>query len=306
MGTSYTIKIVGLPKDADSDALHKEITGILERINARMSTYRKDSELSRFNRQRSTEWFDVSSETVFVVDEAQRVSRLSQGAFDVTVGPLVNLWGFGPAPRREELPTDGAIEEALQSVGYEKVHTRSSPPAVRKDHPEIQIDLSAIAKGYAVDRVADHLKSRGIASYMVEIGGEVHAQGRNAQGSGWRIGIETPVANERSVQKVIHLQDRGMAISGDYRNYFEKDGKRFSHTINPRTGKPITHTLASVAVLQPTSMAADALATALMVMGPDAGYELAARESLPALFISKRPDGFEEKATPEFEKFFRE
>ena len=222
----------------------------------------------------------------------------------MTVGPLVNLWGFGPVPRGDTIPSDTEIREALQKVGYTKIHTQISPPAIKKDRPDIQIDLSAIAKGYAVDQVADYLDRSRVLDYLVEIGGELRAKGKNAEGTAWRVGIEKPVPNKRAVHQVLHLRDQAMATSGDYRNYFEKNGQRFSHTINPRTGRPITHNLASVTVINPSSMRADAMATALMVLGPEVGYELAERQKLAALFILRDSDGFQERATPKFGQVF--
>jgi len=304
MGTAYSVKVRKLPAGLNQEDLQGGIEQVLKRINDRMSTYLEDSELSRFNKQQTTDWMEVSTETVAVIREAIRTSRLTEGAFDVTVGPLVNLWGFGPIPRGDTIPSDTEIREALQKVGYTKIHTRISPPAIKKDRPDIQIDLSAIAKGYAVDQVADYLDKSRVLDYLVEIGGELRAKGKNAKGTAWTVGIEKPVANERVIHQVLHLKDQAMATSGDYRNYFEKNGRRFSHTINPRTGRPIKHHLASVTVINPSSMRADAMATALMVLGPEVGYELAERQKLAALFILRDSDGFQERATPEFGQVF--
>ncbi|MFQ5658289.1 MAG: FAD:protein FMN transferase [Candidatus Methylomirabilales bacterium] len=298
MGTEYTVKISNLPTGVGREGLQADIERILKRVNDRMSTYLKSSELSRFNRQRTTDWVAVSAETVLVIDEALRVSRLTDGAFDITVGPVVNLWGFGPAPREEAIPSDDAIQKALQRVGYAHIDTRKSPPAIKKHRADVEIDLSAIAKGYAVDQVAEHLGSVGISNYLVEIGGEIRGKGQKTQATPWKVGIEKPMPNGRAVQRVASLEDQAMATSGDYRNFFERNGERFSHTINPRTGRPITHTLASVTVIDPSSMHADAMATALMVLGPEAGYEVAERENLAALFIIRDSDGFREKSTP--------
>lgn len=298
MGTEYTVKISDLPTGVSREGLQGDIERILKRIDGRMSTYKQDSELSRFNKQQSADWFEVSSETVLVIDEALRVSRLTDGAFDITVGPVVNLWGFGPVHREEAIPSDDAIRKALQRVGYAHIDTRKSPPAIRKDRADVEIDLSAIAKGYAVDQIGGHLESVGVSNYLVEIGGELRARGQKAPATPWKVGIEKPIPNGRAVQRVASLEDQAMATSGDYRNFFERNEQRFSHTINPRTGRPITHTLASVTVIDTTSMHADAMATALMVLGPEAGYELAKREKLAALFIIRNSDGFREKSTP--------
>ncbi len=304
MGTEYHVKISRMPVGVEAEGLHADIKGILQRINDRMSTYQDDSELSRFNREQRTDWFSVSAETVLVVQEALRVSRLTDGAFDVTVGPLVNLWSFGSGPRTQNVPAESAIRAALQSVGHHRIQTRTSPPAIKKARPDMQVDLSAIAKGYAVDQVAERLASAGITNYLVEIGGELRVQGRKAPETPWAVGIEQPTPGQRAVKRVVHLENQALATSGDYRNYFEQNGKRYSHTINPRTGKPITHTLASVSVLHPSCMRADALATGFMVLGPEAAYDLAVREDVAAYFIIRSPEGFQEKSTPALRNIF--
>ncbi len=304
MGTAYTVKTTSLPTGVSPVTLKADIERILNRINDHMSTYIENSEVSRFNRQQTTEWVEVSSETVAVINEALRVSRLSNGAFDITVGPLVNLWGFGPAPRKETIPSDAQIRDTLLRVGYRHIHTRSAPAAVRKDRPDVQVDLSAIAKGYAVDQLADYLESVQIMDYLVEIGGELRGRGKNAEGTGWKVGIEKPVSNKRVIHRAIYLRDQAMATSGDYRNYFEINGRRFSHTIDPHTGKPTTHNLASVTVLSPSSMHADAIATAIMVLGPEAGYQLVERENITALLFVRDSDDFQEKVTADFGQAF--
>ncbi len=302
MGTTYTVKVADAPTDLSQDQLQAAIERVLEKVNDQMSTYRADSELSKLNSNSSTQWIDSSADLLTVVEEALRVSRLTDGAFDITVGPLVNLWGFGPDKQENQVPTQQQITDAMSRVGYTKMSTRRSPPAIRKTRRDIYIDLSAIAKGYGVDKIAEHLESLGVHNYLVEIGGDLRAKGHNAEGTPWKIGIEKPVPEQRAVQLIIQLQDQGMATSGDYRNFFEKDGQRFSHTINPRNGMPITHNLASVTVLSPTAMGADAMATALLVMGPETGYMLAKRERLAAYFINRTADGFVDRSTLQFKQ----
>lgn len=298
MGTLYTVKVVDLPHGVDTQTLHSEVDGILRQVDARMSTYRPDSELSRLNAARTSDWIGVSDELFAVLNEALRVSELTAGAFDITVGPLVNLWGFGPGGGAEEPPPQDAIQAALARVGYRHLRLRDAPPALSKDRPDIYLDLSAIAKGFAVDRVAEYLASQGIEHYMVEVGGEVRTRGHNARGSAWRIAIERPSSTQRAVQLVVALSDAGIATSGDYRNYFERNGHRYSHTIDPTTGRPITHGLASVTVIAASTMYADALATGLLVLGPEKGYALAKRLGLAAFFIVKTKRGFTQRSTP--------
>ncbi|MDH5559269.1 MAG: FAD:protein FMN transferase [Deltaproteobacteria bacterium] len=305
MGTSYQVKLAGNNLPHKTQPIKKEIDLRLERINQLMSTYFPDSELNRLNRTDS-KWFPVSKETYFVIGNAQRISRDSGGAFDITVGALVNLWGFGNKIRADQIPDEKAISTLKNKLGYDKIMLNPDELLIGKKHPEITLDLSAIAKGYAVDSVAALLEKRGILDYMVEIGGEIKARGYKAENHPWVLAIEKPILESREVQRLVSLNDQGMATSGDYRNYFEKDGVRYSHSINPNTARPITHKLASVSVINPSTMIADGWATALMVLGPEKGYEIALREKLAAYFIYREKDGFVEKYTPDFEKYFIE
>jgi thiamine biosynthesis lipoprotein len=302
MGTTYAVKLYH-DSAVDVGALKSRIDARLERINNLMSTWRTDSELSRFNSSRDTGWFAVSAETARVVEAARAISALSGGAFDVTVGPVVNLWGFGPGRGEAGPPSEQRIAEAMRGVGYQLLAVRSSPAALRKKLPDLYVDLSAIAKGFAVDDLARLLDDRGFQSYLVEIGGELRARGSKPDGSTWKVAIERPLPGERSVQVVVALRENAIATSGDYRNYLEKDGKRYSHTINPRTGRPIAHGLASVSVITESAMRADALATAIMVLGPEAGYRLAVREALAVQLIFRSGNRLQVRATPEFERY---
>jgi thiamine biosynthesis lipoprotein len=303
MGTQYLVKIIDLPEDLALVRLDEDVNRLLRDVDVMMSTYREDSELSRFNAAKTTEWVPVSDEMVDVVEHALQVSELTDGAFDITVGPLVNLWGFGPDQRPDRVPTDEQIAAAKSRLGYQHVHTRRQPPALKKDRGNIYLDLSALAKGYAVDRVADYLGQLGITDYMVEVGGELRLKGRNENGTPWRIAVERPTPGTRDVYSVMQLESMGVATSGDYRNYFEEEGQRYSHTIDPRSGKPIDHALASVTVIADSSMYADAMATALMVVGPDDGEKLARQHGIAAYFIIKSSDGFDANATRPFEQF---
>ena len=312
MGTSYTVKLAGLPADVYLDELRDEVAQTLAGIDGRMSTYRPDSEISRLNRFQRVEWFPVSEETALVIDEALRIGQLTGGAFDVTVGPLVDLWNFGPGDNQGQdgkdqdktVPTADALSLARSRTGCNNLEVRLSPPAVRKRLAGLRVDLSGVAKGYAVDRVAEHIESRGVTSYMVEVGGEIKTKGHKRSGRPWQIAVESPSDDSRTVQKVIPLTDSAMATSGDYRNYFEKDGVRYSHIIDPRSGYPVSHRMASATVVDASCMRADALATALMVLGPEEGLELAAREELPVLLLMKSDTGFVEEATAEFQRLF--
>ncbi|MEE8320872.1 MAG: FAD:protein FMN transferase [Gammaproteobacteria bacterium] len=294
MGTAYTIKINELEDRYNGQKIRKDINDILERINNSMSTYIDSSELSKINQSPQTEWIRVSDDLLTVIEQALAVSKLTGGAFDITVGPIVNLWGFGPGPRRDDIPNDDQINLVLQNVGYQLLQTRQEPPSIKKSRTDLYIDLSGIAKGYAVDKLAEYLEGIGINNYLVEIGGELRAKGNNPEGALWRIGIEKPVTGGRFLQRVIELDNKSMATSGDYRNYIENEGVRYSHTFDPNTGKPISHKLASVTVIGSTSMFADALATGLMVLGQDKAREIAERENMAVLLIVKTDDGFTE------------
>jgi thiamine biosynthesis lipoprotein len=302
MGTVYSVKIVRgevTQSGLDSLQLKKEIDLILQRINQQMSTYQKDSELSLFNQYRNTDWFPVSPELALIIQKSLQISQLSDGAFDITVGPLVNLWGFGPEERNEIVPADEELKDRIRYVGYQNLHVRNAPPALKKDIPEIYCDLSAIAKGYGVDKLGEYLQRIEIQNYLIDIGGEIQAKGQNQLDKIWKIGVSTP-DDKYDIQKVLPLENRSVATSGDYRNYFEKDGIRYSHTIDPRTGKPITHNLASVTVIHDSCMVADGMATAIDVLGPERGYAFAIRLKLSVFLIVREENVYLERMTPEF------
>ncbi|TQV81344.1 FAD:protein FMN transferase [Exilibacterium tricleocarpae] len=298
MGTRYHITLVGL--QADRVKLQKAVERELETVNRHLSTYRPDSELSRFNRAPIDQWIEVSQTLFDVLRISHRISELSGGAFDPTVGPLVDLWGFGPEPRTQ-VPAPQAVARALQQVGYRAVAIHPDRTALRKTAP-VSVDLSGVAKGYGVDRLARLFDTMGALDYLVEIGGELRLKGVNAGGRHWRIGIETP-SLAGGAGKAFKVTNAGVATSGDYRNYYEIDGKRYSHTIDPRTGYPIDHPLASVTVVAPTSAEADALATALNVLGPTAALALATKQDIAAYFIEKVDAGFREYYSPTFEPY---
>jgi len=302
MGTQFSVKLAA--GDAVNDAIHlqKAIEGSLAHVEQMMSTYLPDSEITQFNNSASTGWHDVSEEFCLSVEQSLAISTLTDGSFDITVGPLVDLWGFGPGEIIDEPPADENISTILTSVGYKHLQTDCEQPALKKDIAELELDMSAFGKGYATDRVAAILDEAGIKNYLIEVGGELRLRGHNAKGAKWAIGIEVPLPNQRRPHMILHLTDTAMATSGDYRNYFEADGQRYSHTIDPRTGRPVTHSLASVTVIDDQGSRADALATALLVMGPDAGMELATRESMAVLFLLRTDSGIEELSTPAFEQ----
>lgn len=268
------------------------------------SNYRPDSDISRFNQQSGTDWFAVDPDLVTLVDYSRKISEKSRGAFDITIGPLLRVWGFGPFKTKEhKVPSDADITAAQKDVDYKKLLSRKKPAALKKLNPKLHVDLSGVAQGYSVDKIAGFLDSRGIKSYMVEIGGEIKTKGKKADGSSWTLGIDTP-DNSGEVAAVLKLEGRGLTTAGDYREYFEKDGKRYSHTIDPRTGRPIQHELASVTVIAPMTWEADAWDTALMVLGPDESRKiLPQHKQLSVYMIVHQGQGFRTESLGGFQKY---
>ncbi|MFH2203877.1 MAG: FAD:protein FMN transferase [Elusimicrobiota bacterium] len=305
MGTSYHITLAETMPPDRQGRLKSDIDILLAAINKKMSTYDPESELSRFNRSISRQPFSVSPETLDVVRTARRIAEETRGAFDPTIGPLVDLWGFGPAARSKELPGDTAIAAARSHTGYRRLKTWDTPPALGKDISSLRVDLSAIAKGYGVDAVARLIKARGHQNFMVEIGGEVFAQGKNPRGRPWRIGIDTPhdgAPPGGQFSAFVSLHNAALATSGGYRNFYTRDGRRYAHFIDPRTGRPVEHGLASVSITAPTCMEADAAATAVMVLGAERGRGfIEEHPGWEALFISAdEKGGFTVTSTPGF------
>ncbi|GLX79621.1 thiamin biosynthesis lipoprotein ApbE [Thalassotalea insulae] len=309
MGTvAYHIKYVADPKgsvdiDKQSVDMHQGVEAILKQLNQDMSTWIPDSELSKFNSATTLEPVEISEGLRRVVAESIRLGHLSGGKLDVTVGPLVNLWGFGPESRPEKQPTDEEITQAKARVGID--HLTLVENKMSKAIPELYVDLSTIAKGYAVDLVAEYLEQQGFNDYLVEIGGELRAKGFKHTGELWVVAIEKPISEERAVQQYIVPKDNAVATSGDYRKYFEENGQRFSHIIDPHTGKPIDHKLVSATVIHPSSMTADGLSTALMLMGEQKALAFAEQNELAAYLIIKTDDGFIEQSTVKFMQYLK-
>lgn len=304
-GTSYSVKAFGLPDDIGEVELQKLVQKELSLIDSQLSNWNPRSEISRFNAYQRTDWFPVSEGTSMVVAAGLEASRQSDGAFDITVGPLVDLWGFGAKKSGTGVPTEAEINDAQRFVGWKNLEVRRSPPAIRKRLKEVRIDLAGIAQGFSVDRLGAVLKTAGAKSFLVEIGGEEIAIGVKPNGTPWRIGIERPIdspATRNTIHKIIPLRDQAVATSGDYRRFRKINGKRYSHTIDPKTGRPITHDLASVTVLAATCGEADAISTTLMVLGPKDGYEWCIQNGIAAMFVIRRNGRFTIKETPLFTK----
>lgn len=302
MGTTYHIKIISPPNPAVLEQIESRVVKAMTEVDSLMSTYKITSEVSVFNGLTSNQWFNVNPLTFEVVNTANQISRMTSGAFDITVSPLVNAWGFGPDGKPVKKPTEQAVKKILERIGFSNIVLDEANLRIMKTQP-VEIDLSAIAKGFAVDRVALELERQGLDDYLVEIGGEIRASGSKLEDAPWILAIESPEVNQRKIWKKITIGNNALATSGDYRNYFEEGGIRYSHTIDPETGYPVQHQLTSVTVLSPSSAEADALATALLVLGEGKGYDLAVKHQIPAYFIYRSENGFSSKYTKEFNQY---
>jgi len=303
MGTTWHVTYLPGEEAADPLEVHAAIQTELDAINQSMSTYLPDSEISQVNTAAVGQAVALSPPFAQVLGAALQVAEASGGAFDVTVGPLVNLWGFGPGDAVSAPPPAATIEQARQNVGAGKVELSGNALTKRA---ALVLDFSSLAKGYAVDRVADYLAAHGIDDFLVEVGGEMRLSGMSPRNTPWRIAIEEPRAAGRSVASAVSLSDTAVATSGDYRNFFEADGQRYSHTIDPRTGYPVTHDLVSVTVLHEQAMYADAWATALTVLGAVEGRAVALEHGLAVYFIQRKGDEFVHSHTPAFAPFLEQ
>ena len=320
MGTEYHVSWVSA-LDSDTDLAQERqmikegVDALLVGINKSMSTYDPQSELSLINANFKPAWQTVSADLYHVLEMAMQIGVESEGAFDVTVGPLVNLWGFGPGKRLEQAPEPAVIADTLKTVGSSVIHLRKNNNTfeIKLDAPRY-IDLSAIAKGYAVDVIGRYLEDQGMQGYLAEVGGEILARGTKTSIKGqsqqesesashpWRIAIEAPNDTERNAQIIIPLSNLAIATSGDYRNFFQQQGHRYSHTLDGRTGYPVDHGLASVSVLHESVAMADAWATALTVLGVEKGLEIAEKQNLAVFFIQRTDSGFDQYSTRQFEQ----
>lgn len=285
MGTTYNVVAVDPGMGIRKGDVQGAIDGALARVNAGMSNWDASSEISRFNAQPAGNTVPVSPELAHVMQAAEQVHQASAGRFDTTMGPLIELWGFG-APGSTAMPTDAAIAQARARAGHANT-LQVGHGHLTKTRSDAQVYLAAIGKGFGADLVGQSLAALGIEDYMVEIGGDLVTSGRNPDGRAWQIGIETPQAHDRGVMEVVGVSNLGLASSGDYRNYFEQDGQRFSHVIDPTTGRPIEHKTASATVLAENAMLADAWATAMLTLGSARGLEIAAAQNVAVMFVDR-------------------
>lgn len=310
MGTTYTIKYWTTADDVPAaPELQRSIDALLARFDEQMSTWRTDSELSRFNSAPAGEWFPVSPETATVVGRALELNELTGGASDVTIGPVLRMWGFGAGARKRSgdapAPSDADLELAMKRVGAKHLHVRTDPPGLLKDIETLEVDLSSIAPGYAIDLIVELLAAAKIDNAMVELGGEVRGVGGRADGKPWRLGVQSPPPHEETIAQVIPLSNQALATSGDFHNFQTVDGVKYTHIINPHTGRPLAYRGASVTVVAKTCFEADGLATALFVMGVDEGYAWCVEHEVSALFLEGGAAAAEAiRKTPRFQTEF--
>ncbi len=285
MGTSYSITIPQKLEPAKTRELSGKIRALFESFSHEFSTYDPTSAISGFNQDTSTDPIPVSSQFAKLVLLSTKLATKTKGAFDPTVEPLLAVWGFGHGQSRNSIPSQSEIDVARSKIGVDKLTIKREPPSLRKTIPDLHLDLSALAKGYGVDEVGRLLEAEGYSNYLVEIGGEIRARGRNPRGDFWRIGIAVPDDTRTELETIVALENTSIATSGDYQKYIEIDGNRIAHIIDPRTGRPIVHQLASATVLHVDCAVADAYATALMVVGSDAAKIMAETLAVPVLLI---------------------
>lgn len=293
MGTTYSVTVV-TGHFGSIAGLQEKINRRLQEINRSMSPYLEDSEISRFNRfQQTGEEFRISADFLYVMKAAAQIHRLSDGAWDGTVNPLVDLWGFGRAGRADQVPPAEKIAALLGDIGFDKIEIRDTGALVKRQ-ASVTLDLSSIAKGFGVDQVAGVVRAAGFTDFLVEIGGEVVAAGLRPDGRPWRVGINRPKpeAGFDEIYRAVSLKDQALATSGNYRQFFVQDGRRYSHLIDPTTGYPVADRVVSVSILADTCTLADGLATAVMVMGAERGLALIDRlERVAGLIVVENPDG---------------
>ncbi len=300
----YKVLVVADPPEEKCVEIKQAVTAALNDVNELMSTYLRDSDVSRFNASTSTDWFEVDPRTATVVNRSQEISRLTKGGFDITVGPAVNAWKFGPEKGPFKPLSDEEVAELKQLTGYTKLTVRTTPPALKKSIPDLKIDLSAIAKGYAVDQVGAAIRKLGFNRYLVEVGGEVIVSGERSGGGNWIVAIEQPDSNSDhfsdAVARKAALSNRAIATSGDYRNFHQYEERRYSHTIDPTTCRPVEHSLASASIAAADCMTADAWATAAMVMGTEVAHKLAADHGISILTLTRGGQHYQQRITGDY------
>lgn len=304
MGTFWRVSVIGVD-EAKAQALHAKVQAQLDADDRLLSTWKNDSALMRFNHATDTRPWPVSEAMADIVTLSLRIGAKTHGAMDITVGPLVNLWGFGPDKQPVATPDAQAIAAAKARTGLQhlQVINQSGRQFLQKDIPDLFVDLSTVGEGYAADHLARLMEQEGISRYLVSVGGALVSRGMNGEGKPWRVAIQKPTDRENAVQAIVDINGHGISTSGSYRNYYELDGKRISHVIDPQTGQPITHKLVSVTVIAPTALEADGWDTGLMVLGPEKAQQVVREQGLAVYMIVKEGEGFKTWMSPQFRTF---
>ncbi|MBI6946763.1 MULTISPECIES: FAD:protein FMN transferase [Pseudomonas] len=302
MGSTYSIKYVRHAGIAEPAQVRREVEGILADVDRQMSTYRSDSDIERFNALPANSCQTLPAAVLELVRVGEQLSEQSEGAYDLTVEPLMNLWGFGPQGREEKVPDPAVLAETLQRVGYR--HLRIDGDRLCKD-AAVEVDFNSIAAGYAVDTIAARLESMGIHDYLAEATGELKAKGKKLDGSSWRIALEEPRDDQQVAERIIQVDGYGVSTSGDYRNYFLQGGRRYSHTFDALSGAPVLHSLASVTVIHPSALMADGLSTLLLILGPERAWDYAEKHDIGAFFVIRADTGFVIRTSAAFERLSR-
>ncbi len=301
MGSNYSVKYVRGEAAPAVEALKAEVEAILAEVDEQASTYRDDSLISRFNQAPAGTCMALPAAMLELVRSGQALAEQSGGAFDLTLEPLLDLWGFGPQARVERVPSEAQLQQARARTGHQ--HLRIEADRLCKDI-DLQLDLNSIAAGHTVERIAARLGELGVTSYLIDVTGELKALGRKPDGQPWRVAIEAPRDDQRVAQRILQLDGYGLSTSGDYRNYFEENGRRYSHTLDPQTGAPISHKLAAVTVADPSTLRADGLSTLLMVLGPERGWAFAEQAGIAAFFVTREGEGFATRTSAAFDRVF--
>lgn len=304
MGTFWRVSVIGVD-EAKAQALRAKVQAQLDADDRLLSTWKNDSALMRFNHAADTRPWPVSEAMADIVTLSLRIGAKTHGAMDITVGPLVNLWGFGPDKQPVATPDAQAIAAAKARTGLQhlQVINQSGRQFLQKDIPDLFVDLSTVGEGYAADHLARLMEQEGISRYLVSVGGALVSRGMNGEGKPWRVAIQKPTDRENAVQAIVDINGHGISTSGSYRNYYELDGKRISHVIDPQTGQPITHKLVSVTVIAPTALEADGWDTGLMVLGPEKAQQVVREQGLAVYMIVKEGEGFKTWMSPQFRTF---
>ncbi|MEB5972494.1 FAD:protein FMN transferase ApbE [Pantoea dispersa] len=304
MGTVWRVSLAGVDAQRKA-ALQQAIQQQLDRDDGELSTWKNDSVLSRFNQYQGADPQPISADMADIVTRALRIGQLTGGAMDITVGPLVNLWGFGPTQQPAHTPSDAAIAAAKAQTGLQHLRVIETVNGqwLQKDLPGLYVDLSTMGEGYATDHLARLMEQQGITNYLVSVGGAVLSRGLNASQQPWRVAIQKPTDRENAVEARVDLQGHGISTSGSYRNYYELDGKRISHVIDPASGRPIDHRLVSATVIATTALEADGWDTGLMVLGTERAKALALKQHLAVYLITKQGDSFSHWMSPQFKSF---